>query len=285
MLQETQDYFGTGDSQDQGVVENELGQQDNVAEDTDQNSDEDESKATSFDYWKEKKGYKSPEELNKAHYHQEKHIGTLERENEKLRNWAMKAGPYVQWAAQQLAQKEGNNMETDQDKGQEPKQDTQQNMQPKAEASQSEEQVNKEMIEKMMKETFGSKFEEFNKRLTHKEVTDTLNHMRNDKKNFPYMNKDIEKDMVEALKMSGNSFPQNEQGLMVLYNAAVGKNLNKILSDNKAKTREEVMNNLDQKNGGFIEDDFQGSSGGNSKKAGDAIIDSIINAPYGKSQI
>ncbi len=90
--------------------------------------------------------------------------------------------------------------------------------------------------------------------------------------------------MSAVLKASNQAFPQNQDGLNVLYQAAVGRKLPAILKAEKERIRAEVVASIAQKDGSFMESDLGGAAGV-TNDADDKLRNEILAAGVGKSQI
>lgn len=268
---ENDDNMSAGYEEGSGIDSD---QSDSLDTDLDFSSDDSEDIQDYYDHMAKTKGYKDQGEMAKALYHANKHIDKIQNENGGMREWIKNAYPYLSVAQQAIMEKnlktQGTTVEDLKAQQPNPNQTGQQS--PKQNASDKQQQ----------QQPYDPRVDDLNRRITTTEVNSALANMRNDKQNFPYMSKELENDMVETLRMSNQSFPMNQQGLMVLYNAAVGKNWNKIQDSIARKAREEAYQNILEK--GIVPESERIGQAGKTKSADDAIINDIVNAGYGKSQ-
>lgn len=247
-------------------------------------SGEDESIQTEEDYsfarWQREKGYKSPDDLGKAYGHANSKLAQVQAENKKFREYIQQSVPWIQYAdqkykeEQEALRKKGTGEKTD--KLPETPMANAQGVQPKEDIRQIVKQIAEEMIGPQI---YGLRAE-----VSQNNVKTILKTMREDKNNFPYMSPEVESEMNKVLQLTNKSFPVTEQGIRELYNAAVGRTLPKILNEFKNKLTEEISENLNGRESSFIESDRVGEKG-NIKDVHKSIVDGILNAPYGKSQI
>lgn len=227
----------------------------------------------SFQRWQREKGYKDPDDLGKAYGHANKQIKTVEAENKKFRQYISDSIPWIRYAEEAYAKEQG---------------DTNKPPENPASAANPVDAGNpvdmKKMIADVTREMLGPQISKLQEQVTLSNVKTILKSMREDKKTFPYMNKDIENEMNNVLKMTNKAFPISEEGIAELYNAAVGRTLPTILSAERDKITNDISDNLNTRDGSFIESDRIGEAG-NLKDAHKSIVDSIRNASYGKSQI
>ena len=235
----------------------------------------------SFERWQREKGYKSPDELGKAYGNANKHIQKIETENKKFRDYIQTSIPWVRYAEQKYKEEQElksnpNAAKTDAQPGAKP---------PVTPGNGQEAQPDlREMVKQVTMEILGPQINGLKADLTNMSVNQILKNMREDKKTFPYMSKEVENEMNEVLTVTNKSFPVTEKGIRELYNAAVGRSITKILGEHKNQVTEEISENQRDRDAGFMESDRVGEAG-NVKSVHKDIVDSIINAPYGKSQI
>jgi hypothetical protein len=231
----------------------------------------------SFQRWQREKGYKDPDDLGKAYGHANKQIKTVEAENAKLRQYISDSIPWIRYAEEAYAKEQGKPKDGENTPPANP-----------VAAAKPIDAGNpvdmKKMIAEVTEEMIGSRISKLQQDVTLSNVKSILKAMREDKKTFPYMNKDIETEMNNVLKLTNKAFPISEEGIAELYNAAVGRTLPTILGAERDKITNEISDNLNTRNGSFIESDRIGEAG-NLKDAHKSIVDSIKNASYGKSQI
>jgi hypothetical protein len=233
----------------------------------------------SFSRWQKEKGYKSPDDLGKAYGHSVKHIGTLESENARFRDYIKTSIPWIQYAERKYKE--------DQEK-----------MQGNPNAAPADENPGGEnpgvanpgqpdlrgMVKEVASELIGPQINKLSADVSRSNVKSILKNMREDKKRFPYMGPETEAEMNNVLQMTSRAFPVTEEGIRELYNAAVGRRLPSILKSFKDQVTDEISSNLESRKNGFIESDRVGETG-TLKNAHKSIVDSIVNASYGKSQI
>jgi len=140
------------------------------------------------------------------------------------------------------------------------------------------------MVKEVASELIGPQINKLTADVSRSNVRTILKTMREDKKNFPYMSKETEEEMNKVLQMTNRAFPVSEEGIRELYNAAVGRRLPTILNEFRSRVTDEISENLENRKNGFFESDRIGETG-NVKNAHKNIVDSIVNASYGKSQI
>jgi len=243
-------------------------------------SDAADSEDYSFERWQREKGYKSPDDLGKAYGHANKALKEREAENARFRQYISESIPWIRYAEAKYKEEQEAKGQTGQKPPEAPRSETA----TKTANGQSSSEDMRKMIADITKEMIGPQISKLEQQVTLSNVKTILKSMREDKKTFPYMNKDIENEMNNVLKMTNKAFPVSEEGIKELYNAAVGRTLPKILSEERNKITDEISSNFERRDGSFIESDKIGEAG-SLKDAHKNIVDSIRNASYGKSQI
>jgi len=224
----------------------------------------------SFDRWSKEKGYKDADALGKAYGHANKQIETVQAENAKFREYIQSSIPWIQYAETKYAEEskaKGEGTTT-----------------PPGTADSKDPAVTRDMIKGITEEMIGPQIGKLQADVSRSNVKSILKTMREDKKAFPYMNKETEVEMNNVLGTTNKAFPVSEEGIRELYNAAVGRRLPTILKGFKDQVTNEISANLEGRAGGFIESDRVGEAG-NVKTQHKDIVDSILNSSYGKSQI
>jgi len=122
--------------------------------------------------------------------------------------------------------------------------------------------ITAEDVENIVSNILGSQLSPLKQKLTSLDIRETLKAMREDKQNFPYMSKEVEDIMGKALKLANNSFPVDDpKALKVLYQAAIGERLPKILEDYKTTVTDQNYKDFMAKKGSFFESNRQGNAG------------------------
>jgi hypothetical protein len=232
----------------------------------------------SFSRWQREKGYKDPDDLGKAYGHANKHITDLESENARFREYIQSSIPWIQYAEQKYAEESGKG------KGGDTAPPKTENAQRVADSGGKDPADIRNMVKEVASELIGPQINKLTADVSRSNVRTILKTMREDKKNFPYMSKETEEEMNKVLQMTNRAFPVSEEGIRELYNAAVGRRLPTILNEFRSRVTDEISENLENRKNGFFESDRIGETG-NVKNAHKNIVDSIVNASYGKSQI
>ena len=122
--------------------------------------------------------------------------------------------------------------------------------------------ITAEDVENIVSNILGSQLAPLKQKLSSLDIKETLKAMREDKENFPYMSKEVEDIMGKALKLANNSFPVDDpKALKVLYQAAIGERLPKILDDYKTTVTDQNYKDFMAKKGSFFESNRQGNAG------------------------
>ena len=241
----------------------------------------------SFERWQKEKGYKDANDLGKAYGNANKQLNTVQTENKKFREYIQQSIPWIQYAEQKYKEEQGKSMNGDKNKTV-PKDPTNTtantNAETNAKVDTNNPDVMRNMIKEVAQEILGPQINKLQSDVTKGNVGTILKEMRADKRSFPYMNPELEEEMNNVLKLTNKSFPVNEGGIKELYNAAVGRRLPKILNEFKTKVTDDLSVTEGDLRESFIESDRIGEAG-NVKDLHKNIADSIVNAPYGKSQI
>ncbi len=245
------------------------------------------------------KKYKDQEELAKAYYNADKHIGEIQEENQKMRDYYNTVAPWIAYG-QMMYEKEQQNMNQDngqnQNTGAAPQQEgtNSVNTSPDNKAGQippTPPGIDQEEVKRVVAEMVGSQVTPISADVASLQIKSLLTDIRADKENFPHMDLETEKVMGEIAGTKDKygrpvyDFPLNKEGITGLYNMAVGKNLNKIIEAERTRNTDDVYNNLYSKSRSFAESDRAGSGGTPSKALEKQILDSILSANVGKSQI
>jgi hypothetical protein len=211
------------------------------------------------------KKYRDQEEMAKAIYHGDHHSKRLEDENSKLRDWALKAAPYLRLAEEYQTsdayqKKYGNINPGQQDAGESKSPETKDTSKVSNDFAAAF-QKDPEGVSSIVKNILGPDIKRINKKLTDSELKATIENMKADKKNFPFFDNELEAQMVQIFTQSGKSFPLSAEGLKILYDTAVGQNLKSILNDQESKVGKRIAASLLQKEGSFMENDREGAVG------------------------
>jgi len=247
---------------------------------TEQNESAQAEEDYSFARWQRDKGYKNPDDLGKAYGHANSKLNQVQQENKKFREYIQQAVPWIQYAEQKYKEEQENVKK----KPAEAQTSQKSAVNPNATQPQNNNEDIRETVKKIAEEMIGPQIYGLRAEVAQGNVKTILKTMREDKNNFPYMNSEVESEMNKVLQITNKSFPVTEQGIRELYNAAVGRTLPKILNEFKNKLTEEISANMNGRESSFIESDRVGEKG-NVKDVHKSIVDGIVNAPYGKSQI
>ena len=118
---------------------------------------------------------------------------------------------------------------------------------------------------------------------TKAEVFQTMDSMRNDKKNFPFLTPEFEQNMRQTFR-ENQYIPSNREGLKLLYEATLGRNIGPIIKQAREEATSEAYKNIEKKQGTHQESD-EGTEGGKIPSEDRELIDEILNAPGGETLI
>lgn len=222
------------------------------------------------------KKYANTEELAKAYFHSEKGIKQRESENKEMRDYITKVAPHLNSAKQFYEALE------------DPKKfDTLVKEYRKSKGlTEPEEKGNGEdkgidpKISDFIKEMIGNEIIPLKHDQAALKSNNLINQMREDKTNFKYLNIDVENKMAEILGSTNQQFPTDMKGLKVLYNSAIGENVDRILADEKTKVTEDNYKTFLSKKNSFTESDLSGAGGDKSRSDNQRQVDEIVNAKY-----
>jgi hypothetical protein len=139
--------------------------------------------------------------------------------------------------------------------------------------------ISEEDVVNIVSNILGSQLTPLKQKLSSMDIRETLKAMRGDKENFPYMSKEVEEIMGKVLKLANNSFPVDDpKALKVLYQAAIGERLPKILEDYKTTVTDQNYKDFMAKKGSFFESNRQGNAGTVDSSESEQIRQRIKNA-------
>jgi len=139
--------------------------------------------------------------------------------------------------------------------------------------------ITAEDVENIVSNILGSQLTPLRQKLSSLDIRETLKAMREDKENFPYMSREVEDIMGKVLKLANNSFPVDDpKALKVLYQAAIGERLPKILEDYKTTVTDQNYKDFMAKKGSFFESNRQGNAGTVDASEAEQVRQRIKNA-------
>jgi hypothetical protein len=244
-------------------------EEDNFSESDYENNDaDDRGKDESYkDYITRTKKYADEEAAYKAIYEADRAIKVREKENGSMRQFISQINPLLplidEYMDTDIYKGKYKDAKTIEDIvkimnevkkieiGEEPKKD-----------NDNKGGINAKEVEKIVTNILGSQLAPLKQKLSGMNIRELLKAMREDKENFPYMSKEVENIMGKVLSTANNSFPIDDpKALKVLYQAAIGEKLPKILEDYKATVTDQNYKDFMAKKGSFFESNRQGNAG------------------------